>query len=464
VPGDPSKPFEDEAQAKAAKTWNGEWWKMGGGGAPWDAIAYDPDADLLYVGTGNGSPWNQRIRSPKGGDNLYLSSIIALKPDTGKLAWHYQTTPGETWDYTAVQQITLADLTINGRPRKVLMQAPKNGFFYVLDRITGELISAEPYSKVTWASRIDKKTGRPVELPGARFEKGVTFVYPGPSGAHNWHPMAFNPQTGLMYIPEQRGAFPYSDANAFQYTSGRWNLGVETLPNTQGVNVPAPDGPPGSLLAWDPIAQKARWSVPHTNMVNGGILTTAGNLVFQGTAEGTFAAYSADKGAKLWEVNLGTSVMAAPSTYTLDGKQYVSVMAGWGGASALFGAPGTGYKVPGRLWTFVLNGTKPEPIKGRDRPKVTAIPATATPSQLAQGAALYARNCPMCHGNAAASGGAIADLRYATPATYNNLKGIILDGQLVSLGMPSFRPFLNEADADLIKAFLISKHNEVAGK
>jgi quinohemoprotein ethanol dehydrogenase len=465
VPGDPSKPFESPALARAAKTWNGEWWKFGGGGTAWDAMAYDPEADLLYVGTGNGSPWNRDVRSPGGGDNLYLSSIVALKPDTGAYVWHYQTTPGDNWDYTAVQHILLADLRIGGRTRKALMQAPKNGFFYVLDRVTGEFISAEPYTRVTWASGVDKKTGRPIEVPQARYGKDVVMLSPGPLGGHNWQPMSYNPQTGLVYIPAQDAAFPYSLDAEFRFRKGTWNLSIAMAPS----NIPPPDPnaakwPPGFLTAWDPVAQKERWRVAYGDGSNGGTLTTAGNLVFQGTADGRLVAYSADRGQKLWEVKLGTGVMAAPVTYQLDGKQYVSVLAGWGGAAALFGAnPARSYKAEGRVWTFALDGRAVEPVQSRARPAVTPLPSNAAPASVARGAKLYAESCAMCHGQGAASGGTIADLRYSAPAVFQDYRRIVIEGGLQSAGMPAFREWLTGEDAEAIRGFVLAQRAGLPG-
>ncbi len=369
VPGDPSKPFENPALAPAAKTWTGEWWKMGGGGTVWDTFAYDPVADLMYVGTGNGGPWNRDYRSPGGGDNLYLSSILAIRPDTGKLVWYYQTTPGDSWDYTAVQQITLADIKINGKTRKVLMQAPKNGFFYVLDRITGKLISAEPYGHITWAKGIDMKTGRPIENEGARYPKGAAQpLSPGPGGVHNWHPMSWNPGTGLMYIPGSNSTSVYSATPNFAYRKGAWNSGSSiTAPNRPelpAIGPPAIRGQNGFLVAWDPVTQKERWRVTYPATFNGGTVTTAGNLVFQGTADGKMVAYSADTGEKLWEMNLGVRNMASPVTYELDGKQYVAILGGRASnpAAGLRGGAGAAGKDQSgpkpKLFIFALDGKK----------------------------------------------------------------------------------------------------------
>jgi quinohemoprotein ethanol dehydrogenase len=333
VPGDPSKPFENPELEAAARTWTGEWWKMGGGGTVWDAISYDPELDLMYVGTGNGGPWDRNVRSPQGGDNLFISSILALRPDTGRLAWYYQTTPGDSWDYTATQQITLADLRIDGRERKVLMQAPKNGFFYVLDRATGELLSAEPFAAVSWAKGIDLETGRPIFNEGVHFPGTNSIrLSPQPGGAHNWHPMSYSPRTGLVYIPGQNGAFNYRATPNFEFKKNVWNTGVTAGPPNQPepptIGPPVEAGRPGFLLAWDPVAQKERWRVWYDQTFNGGTVATAGNLVFHGTADGRLVAYSADKGAKLWEMPLGVRSMASPMTYEIDGRQYIAILGG----------------------------------------------------------------------------------------------------------------------------------------
>jgi quinohemoprotein ethanol dehydrogenase len=468
VPGDPSKPFESTALAVAAQTWSGQWWTMGGGGTVWDALAYDAEADLLYVGTGNGSPWNREIRSPGGGDNLYLSSILALDPDTGELAWHYQTTPGDSWDYTAVQHMILADLSIDGRERKVLMQAPKNGFFYVLDRLTGELISAEPYVTVTWAEGVHKATGRPIERPHARYSDQVVMLYPGPGGGHNWHPMSFNPNTGLVYIPATEGGFPYVADAAFEYRKGTWNLGIDLKARSLPARFPAPvtepvvTGPAASLLAWDPVKQQERWRAPYQTGAGGGTLTTAGNLLFQGTMDGRFIAYSADRGERLWETQLGNSVMAAPITYELDDVQYVAVLAGWGGAGAGYGINPAGvYKAEGRLWSFKLDGGAIEPVKSASLPAPQPIAFDAKPELIAQGEVLYADWCYVCHGGGAASGGMFADLRHSTPAVVENYPRILLEGAFESLGMPSFRAWLTLEEVEAIRAYVLSQRQKL---
>jgi len=369
VPGDPSKPFENSAMRKAAATWEGDWWKYGGGGAVWDGMAYDPEADLIYIGTGNAEPWPETMRNPtgKGKDNLYVASILALQVETGELKWHYQTAPGDSWDYDSVQQMILADLTINGRPRKVLMQANKNAFYYVIDRVSGQFISAQPFSQVTWAKGIDQKTGRPMVNPEALYGRDAITISPGGGGAHNWSPMSFNPNTGLVYIPTSTAnTFTYAAEEAFDPKPGR-TLGLQrpaptpTKPAPPAIG-PAPlegAGPKGALVAWDPVAQQMRWRTPGGGGIGGGTVTTAGNLVFQVINDGRLMAYSADKGEKLLEINSGLrGGMGPPITYQLDGKQYVTVMGGTGVVPPREGQtaqPAANVMLP-KLLTFVLDG------------------------------------------------------------------------------------------------------------
>ena len=333
VPGDPAQGFESPALATAAKTWRGEWWRSGGGGNVWDAIAYDPASRLVYFGTANAAPWATKFR---GGtqDSLYTASIVAVALDTGRYAWHYQETPGDEWDYDANEPLVLADLKIRGRTRKVLMQAPKNGFFYVLDRLTGKLISAEPYVPVTWASHVDLKTGRPVVNPAVRYGEHPTLVSPGPAGAHSFQAMAYSPQTGLVYFPVTQTFFGYSAASEFTpgHGSGLAFTGYDAerkqLAEYGDAHLQA------WLTAWDPVAQKERWRVPYPRNGSGGVLATAGNLVFEGTIGETFAAYRATDGVKVWEMPIQNIAIGAPISYSLDGEQYIAVNAGWGGGTA----------------------------------------------------------------------------------------------------------------------------------
>jgi len=447
VPGDPSKPQENKALDRALPTWKGDnWWKFGGGGTVWDSIVYDPELNLLYVGTGNGAAWNREVRSPGGGDNLYLASILAINPDNGELVWHYQTVPGDTWDYTAVQPMMLADLQIGGRLRKVLMQAPKNGFFYVLDRATGELLAADPYVAVNWASHVDMKTGRPVEMPGADYKEKGTYIRPGPLGGHNWQAMSFSPKTGLVYIPAQDNGRYFEQPESFEYKPLEYNLGLGPI----GRNLDRYEVPyAGRLLAWDPVARKPRWTVEYGSYWNGGTLATAGNLVFQGTAAGDFIAYHAATGEKLWSSWATTGIVAPPITYMIDGKQYVSVMAGWGGA---FSKKTRSY---GRLLTYAIGGTADLPSRPRPR-AVSAIASNARPDEIAAGAKIFSTYCARCHGG----GTILPDLRRSSPGIYNGLEKI-LDGSLVEQGMPRFAE-LDKAAIAALRGYLLDERKKLA--
>jgi len=454
VPGDPSKPFESKAMEDAAKTWTGEWWKFGGGGTAWDAMAYDPELKLLYIGTGNGSPWNREIRSPGGGDNLYLCSIIALNPDNGELVWYYQTTPGDTWDYTATQHIMLADLQIDGVTRKVLMQAPKNGFFYVVDRTNGKLISAKPYVYVNWATGIDE-SGRPIEADFARYTNTNAYIYPNYGGGHNWQPMAYNPKTSLVYIPARIVSALYGPNKDFKFNDDvrAWNMGIGYDPDKPLHKDSLADHNYGALIAWDPIRQKEVWRVKHTSNWNAGVFTTD-DLVFQGNAEGNFVAYDAKTGEKVWEASLESGIVAAPMTYMIDDVQYISIAVGWGGVYGMW-TQHTKQINPGTIFTFALgkNASKPVyPLKPEK--KLIELPVTGSEKEIAHGNVLFQQYCIACH--TMNGGGTIPDLTLSTSETYNAFMGIVRDGKYLPKGMPNFGDRLSEQDVNDVKQYVLS--------
>jgi PQQ-dependent dehydrogenase (methanol/ethanol family) len=474
VPGDPSKPQENQALQDALKTWDTtgkyKFWEIGGGGAPWNSMSYDPQLDLLYFGTGNGNPWNRDIRSPKGGDNLYLSSVIALHAKTGAFAWAYQTTPGDTWDFDSTADVVLADLKINGQLRHVLMHAPKNGFFYVIDRATGKLISVQKFATVTWAKGIDIKTGKPIEDPNARYSTKMAVVYPQETGAHNWQPMSFNPQTGLVYIPAMDGAAIFIGQKNFSYKPGAWNLGVDFAAVSDAVLKAIQSGKPpppavGFIKAWDPVAQKEAWQVSMGGSWNSGLLSTAGGLLFGGDAYGNFSAYDARSGRKLWTIDLKTGVLAPAMTYSIDGQQYVAVLAGWGGAGGLaaFRDPKTAlsrYQTnQGRLFVFKLGGRQSvQPLAAEGTPPAAPPPLTpADQKRVEKGFGLYHRTCLVCHGFFAQSEGEVPDLRLAPPEIWSQYDNIVLNGALQDNGMASFKDQLSAEDVAAIRAYVLQQ-------
>lgn len=455
VPGNPADGFENDAMRLAARTWTGEWWKHGGGGTVWNSITIDEDLGRVYIGTGNGAPWNRRIRSPGGGDNLFLSSIVALDADSGAYRWHYQTTPGETWDYNSAQDIVLADLTLDGVRRKVILHAPKNGFFYVIDRLTGRLISADKIGKVTWAGHIDPGSGRPVENSGSRYESGETLIWPGPPGVHNWQPMSFNSDLGLVYIPTIEVPGYYNDRGI---DTRRWRHASNT--RAEGLNLLIGDLPRdtgnSSLLAWDPIGRRAAWRVPTAGAWPGGTLSTKGGLVFQGQADGRLLAFDARSGAILWQFDAKYGITAPPVTYRVDGDQYVSVLVGWGGGGplvggSLFAQHGWDYRAEGccRLLTFALDGRLNLPASTSHRLTPLIVAGFESDAELVrQGERLYARFCQTCHGHDAISGGSTPDLRAsALAASAASLRTIVIAGALQQRGMPQFAE-LTETDIE----------------
>ena len=470
VPGDRNKPQENAALEAALETWSGdEWYKLGGGGGTaWDSLVYDPELDLLYIGTGNGSPWNRDLRSPGGGDNLYLSSIVALRPDTGEYVWHYQVTPADNWDYTATQQMVLAELEIGGEMRSVLMQAPKNGFFYVLDRKTGELLSAEKFGRVTWATHVDMATGRPVESKFANYqENGGSFIWPSPYGAHNWQPMSFSTKTGLMYIPVQSIPSYFSAVKEVMYRVNRWNTGVDLNTNRDPKSWVAGRASAdaliyGELVAWDPVKKKRAWKVHHSKPSNGGILSTGGDLVFQGTWDGTFAAYDAYNGEKLWQYKSDSAVLAGPVTYELDGEQYVAVAQGSGGTVMITVGDELMKKKTNQNKLLVFkkgrfNQTVSLPNNELATIKALGHKVNTDPTVIKQGESLYHNNCASCHGINALSNYIVPDLRYMSEQTHSDFASIVIGGTRTHKGMIGFYETLGLDDVDAIHAYLANK-------
>lgn len=466
VPGDPNVKdgaASDEIIEKLArKTWSGDaYYEFGGGGTVWDSIVYDEDLDRIYIGTGNGSPWTHATRSEGKGDNLFLSSIVALDAKTGKYIWHYQEVPAENWDFTATQQIVLDTIEWEGKPRQVILHAPKNGFFYVIDRTDGTLLSAEKFADANWADHIDMKTGRPVEAEGARYEDAPFLASIGGSGAHNWHPMSWDPANHVMYIPAQQVPFLYVKDRKFKYTPGTWNLGVDML------STPLPETPTdiaamkealqGSLLAWDPIAQKEVWRVPHGAPWNGGALATAGGLVFQGLADGTFRAYNSKDGTELWKFDAQSAILGGPVSYTLNGKQYIAVMAGNGGGFPLTLPQFDGPKpaLNGRILAFTLDGAAKLPAKPTELAPLNPDSAKFSDQQVATGKAKFAANCASCHGMGTLSAGIVPDLKRSAALSDADLwQEIVIGGLLQQRGMVSFKQRLSPEEAESIRAYV----------
>ena len=452
----------------------GAWVTDGGGGTVWDSIVYDEANDQIIFGVGNGSPWNRNFRDPSGGDNLFLSSIVAVDAETGTYKWHFQTTPGDNWDYTATQTIILAELPLGeyGATRRVVMQAPKNGFFYVLDAATGQFLSGDAFVPVNWATGLDR-AGRPQEVPEARYGTEPFEQTPGPLGAHNWHPMAFNPETGLAYIPAQEIPQAFAEDTRFASRPVAWNTGVDF-----SAGVP-PIAPPevirflrstlkGRLIAWDPVAREARWSVEHDNAWNGGVLSTAGGLVFQGKLNGEFSAYDAATGDRLWTHELKSGGASGPGTYMIDGEQYVTITTGWGTAFSL--AAGFGYDAQvsptvGKVITFKLGAIGEIPDHG-------LVPIDATPKAdsfgsmplIAEGTLHYARNCAVCHGVLAVSSGVLPDLRWsAITADADAWRGVVIDGNLAANGMVSFADYITPDESEAIRAYVLAQAHAAVG-
>lgn len=466
-------PQEHKELDAALKTWSkkGDWLKTGGGGTAWDSFAFDPELNLLYLGTGNGAPHSRDLRSPGGGDHLYLSSIVALDADTGKMKWYYQTTPGDNWDYTATQQMILADIEVEGKNRKVLMQAPKNGFFYVLDRQTGKLLTADKFAFANWASHVDLKTGRPVETGQGDYSKGDKLVYPSELGGHNWHPMSYSPDTGLVYIPALERGWLYSPTQYYMFDINAPAYYDKLKADETDIE----DG--GYLRAWDPSKQKVVWEVKNPGYINGGTLSTAGNLVFQAAEDGYLNAYNAKTGDRLAQIFLGTSVIAPPISYSLDGEQYIALMAGAGGVLVFMTDPdsvGNEYVNSGRLIVLKLGGgavpapqkispqtEKAETAVRELNSKINTMKFDGSRSSGHPGEMTYIFNCGFCHGMWG-SKSLLPDLTKMSPGIKSIFKNIVLEGVFADKGMAGFSDTLDEKDVEQIMEYLELRGEEQA--
>lgn len=466
VPGD--SPDEHPEVTLARKTWSAQsLWEYGLGGTVWDSMVYDPDLNWIFVGVGNGTPWPAWQRSPGGGDNLFLSSILALDASNGQLQWHYQTTPADSWDYTATQHLILADIVIDARPRKVILQAPKNGFFYVLDRKTGELISARPYTKVSWADRVDGVSGRPVVNQSGDYSASVKLVQPSLFGGHNWQPMSFDPAIGLVFIPVLESNMSIKNSPV-QYKTDSITIGASIV-DTRVMKAADPFvgvrslTPHSRLVAWDPILQHESWSSLEKIWWGGGVLSTAGGLVFQGSSDGKFWVYDSASGEVLRRIETGTAILAAPISYAINGVQYIAVLAGFGGAPKVY-PPGSAplkFKNQERLLVFRLGGGQvrlPPKIKESiSHPQHLQIQFDL--KLASRGRKLFIEHCARCHSERGAAN-AYPNLWNLPSALYDNLGPIVLEGSMAAAGMPAYSDLLNQQDVRAIREYLL--HDEAA--
>lgn len=466
VPGNAEQNRGDPAMEAAAKTWSPDFWKTGGGGGTvWNGMTFDPEFNRIYIGVGNAGPYDSQARSPGGGDNLYTSSIVALDASTGRYIWHYQENPRDSWDYKAAPNMVMATLNLDGKPRKVLMHAPTNGFFYVLDRATGKLLSAGKTTIINWAKGIDAKTGRPIENPDIRYEKGKMEIWPGTVGGHNWQAMSYSPRAGLVYIPVQQAGALFSRNPADQTDDAVNIMGVVVKPI-----VKKPGDGKGKLVAWDPVRQKEAWSVQHDHLWNGGTLATAGGLVFQGTADGYFRAYDATAGKEVWKFNAGLGIIAAPMSFGINGKQYVAVLVGWGGTvAAMSGVMDVGWKYgqqPRRLLVFALDGKAKLPaspprdmkVAALDDPDLVINPADA---MLGKGMSIA---CMSCHGAGFRGAGAPGpDLRESAIALDLESFGAFIKQGNYARGMPSYQ-WLSDDQIRGLHSYIRHRAREALGK
>ena len=461
VPADPAaapdgEPSDEVLKTKALKTWSGDWLKYGGGGQVWNALVYDPDFNQIYMATGNGFPWNQNYRSNGGGDNLFISSIIAVDADTGQYRWHYQETPGDRWDFDAISDMTLVDVPLADGVRKVLLHAPKNGFLYVLDRKTGKLLSADAFVPgINWATGVDLATGRPNIVAAALYKDAPFLGVPGGGGAHSWHPGSFSPDTGLLYFPAAESSTYYAPTPDYHYELGVESIGVDLDAATHGAASSRPRMPPRKdyMLAWNPVTRKAAFSVPGSG---GGVLTTAGNLIFQGRPRegvlGTFTAFRASDGKQLGSWNTPDAMPGGPVTYLVRGEQYVAVISG---ALSYSGTATPRVRHNGRMLAFKLNGTGVFPPDAPFAPPPNPPAEVANPDRLALGEAVFNKRCGLCHGFNAVSANIVPDLRRSAFLTSpEGWQSVVIGGALAPRGMISWKPFLTPAQAEAIRAYV----------
>jgi quinohemoprotein ethanol dehydrogenase len=457
VPGDPSQPYENAAMQRAAATWTGElYWKLGGGTA-WDGMVYEPKTNLVYFGTANGTPWVAEARSPGGGDNLYLNSIVAVNADTGEYAWHYQTAPAESWDFDATSPLMMLDLNLDGSTRRVVTQISKNGFYYALDAATGKLLRAKNFTTVTWASGVDMQTGRPIENPEARFGKTLkpVIVQPGAQGAHSWHPMSFSKRTGLIYTPMVETSMAFMPDPSYRYREGAANTAMGRAPADlyDVLHSDAPRNSRAFLMAWDPVAAREVWRSELRGTVASGVLATAGGLVFQGAQRGELAAYRDSDGKKLWSTDPQTGVVAAPISYSIGGVQYVAQLAGYGIRDYYAGNNS-------RLLVYKLGGKASLPPLAAPPPPRPLNPPAAfgSEAQLARGADVYNANCTMCHDTAFGNRALFPDLRYSPMInTSEAFRSVVIDGILQTRGMVSFKDRFSAEDAEAVRAHITQR-------
>lgn len=466
VPGDPANgPDEGPEVTMARATWpEDSRWDLGLGGNAWNGISYDPETDTVFIGTGNGGPHAAWMRSKSGKvmDNLFLASIVAVDAKTGRHKWHYQQVPGDSWDFAATAPMVLADMEIDGKPRRVLMQAPKNGVFYVLDRDTGELLRADAYTRINWATGIDLKSGRPAINPDVDYRNGPKLVWPSGAGGHSWAPMAFSPRTGLVYIPTYDAGMSLEAAPEARFVPGNNNqAGLGSFPPFSEEQLAGREQSKmeGRLTAWDPVQGKARWTSPPMTFLNGGTLA-AGDLVFQGSASGYLDAYDAASGKRVAHIFIGTVITGAPMTYRIDGVQYLAVLAGAGGPQGGFFGPdvvASQYENHQRLVVLKLDGGAIPVPPRRTPPELPPVPKAIPTSAAAMklGEELYLDRCSRCH----AVGGALAiypNLWAMPQSTIDAFERIVSDGAMAYGGMASFSDNLSGSQIAAIKAYIVN--------